>query len=314
MLKFGRNYRLKFKIGRRTALGDGKYNVDWLEEVNIQYPLTVQFSVTRSNFSYLNSCTLQIHNLNENTRGKLYKDRFDSSKYIVVEFYAGYGQDSSALPQLYAGEVYECYSWKQGAGTEFFTEISCLTGVSGAQYSRTNITFEKETKPIDIIKRLCSDIGYPLAYCSDEILSAIPNLKRKQSFTGNSLDLLKEFVGIIDGKGKRVIIDNNVIMILGENDVVGEQVLILSDSAGLLGYPKRRESYIDVEMVFEPLLQQCGYVQLLSSIDNYFNGVWKVVAFVHSGVIGGGSAGQCVTKVSLFTGSKSFNNIKELAV
>ena len=80
MIKFGRNYLLKFKIGRKEKASSGQgINVTWLDEITIGYPLTVQFNVTRSNFQEFDSCTLRLFNLKETTRNKLYRDIYDDS-------------------------------------------------------------------------------------------------------------------------------------------------------------------------------------------------------------------------------------------
>lgn len=313
MIKFGRNYLLKFKIGRKEKASSGQgINVTWLDEITVGYPLTVQFNVTRSNFQEFDSCTLRLFNLKETTRNKLYRDIYDDSKYIEIQFFAGYGDDVSALPLVYYGEVYECYSWKQGAGTDFFTDVRCLDGVVGGTYSQSNIVFEAGTQPLDIIKKLCSDIGYPLKGYSQGIVGEIPPLKKKCCFMGNSLKLLKTFVNPLDSKGKPVKIMNGGIYIMGKSSVLPLEALIVSAEGGLLGYPKRREQYIELDMLFEPRIQTCGAVELVSSLDSFFNGMWKCVSYAHNGVISGAVGGQCSTKIGLFTDNVSFNWLEEV--
>ena len=313
MIKFGRNYLIKFKIGRKSKSASGSgINITWLDEITIGYPLTVQFNVTRSNFQEFDTCTLRLTNLKESTRSKLYKDIYEDSKYIEIQLFAGYGDDVSALPMIYYGEVYECYSWKQGAGTDFFTDIRCLDGVVGGTYSQSNVVFEAGTQPIDIVRKLCNDIGYPLRAYSQGILSEIPPLKKKCCFMGNSLKLLKTFVTPLDSKGKSVKIMNGGIYIVGKNAVLPKEALVVSAEGGLLGYPKRRQQYIELEILFEPRIQTCEAVELVSSIDNFFNGLWKCVSFSHTGVISGAVNGQCTTKIGLFTDDISFNWMTEV--
>lgn len=313
MRKFGRNYQLKFRIGKKIPAKSGKgVEVQWLDEITINYPLTIQFNINRSDFQDFDSCALQITNLKEDTRSKLYRDIFDMSKYIELSFYAGYGDDVTALPLIYKGEVWECYSWKPGSGTEFFTEISCLTGVIGGRYSYSNRIFEEGTKAIDVIKALCNDIGYPLLGYSEELIGKIPPLKRRTNFSGNSLECLKKFVSPNDSKAKNVIISSNAMYILDRKTAIPQKALRLSAESGLLGYPKRRDRYIDVEMLFEPEIQHCGLVELVSSVDKFFNGVWKVVALSHNGVISGAVNGVCNTKLALYTGTTSFNFSEEV--
>ncbi len=313
MIKFGRNYKIKFRIGKRieTSANEGmKY--EWQEEIIVGYPLTLQFQVARANFAQINNCTLQIMNLNEDTRAKLFKDSFDMSKVIEVAFYAGYGDDTDSLPCIYIGEIKECFSWKRGEGTDFLTEIRCLTASAERFYSYSNRVFSKGSTALDIIKTLCSDIGLPLKYYSKSIVDNKGSLTRDIPFIGNSYTVLSKFVTLLDNAKSNVVIDNNAIYILGKNDVIPSEGLILTPEAGLLGYPKRREQYIEVEMLFEPRIQQCSLVALKSEVDEFFNGAWKCVGFIHSGIISGAVNGDCKTKIALFTGSKNFNEAIEV--
>lgn len=300
MRKFGRNYVLKFRIGKNmpTPSNSGT-NIQWVEEVVVRYPLTLQFNVARANWCEINSCNLQILNLNEDIRSKLYKDTFGMEKFIDLEFYAGYGQDETMLPLLYKGEVRECFSYKQGAGTDFITTVQCLTGATNMYMTYTNRTIAKDTKAIDVIKQLCSDIGLPLEYYSKSVVDRIPPLKKDTSFIGRSYNKLIEFVTYQDNLMPNVQIDNGGIYILGKNDVLPIDVITISPDDGLLGYPKRREQLMEAEIIFEPKIQQCSLALLRSSIDDFFNGAYKVVGFMHNGTISGAVGGECKTTVAL---------------
>lgn len=313
MLKFGRNYVLKFRIGRRSPQpANGTFSVEWVEEVIVRYPLTLQFNVTRADFCEINGCVLQILNLNETIRAKLYKDLYGTEKYIDLEFYAGYGEDETLLPLIYKGNVVECYSYKQGMGTDFMTTIQCLTGAINMYQCYSNRTIAKGTKPMDVIKQLCADIGLPLRYYSKEVVERIPALVKDTPFIGKSYDKLSEFVTYNDNMVTNVKIDNGGIYILGKNDVLPLDFIELNAESGLLGYPKRRETLVEADMLFEPRIQQCSAVLLESKIDEFFNGGYKVIGFTHTGTISGAVGGECRTKVVLYAGTGTFEKAVEV--
>lgn len=313
MLKFGRNYLLKIKIGKRELNSASRAEVvTWQDEVIISYPLTLNFRVTREDFSITNSATFQLFNLSKSTRAKLYRDKFERSKYIQLEFYAGYGEDSTALPLVFVGEVYECFSYKEGQGVDFITNIICVTNFYGQCYMYSNRVIAKDTRPIDVITILCADAGLPLKYYSQEVVNSLSPLKRDTPFIGKSLDELKAFVNPTGVAVSNVIVDNMEVMVLGKYDVVESPVYQLTPSSGLLGYPKRRDSTLQVEMMFEPRLQECQKIEFKSGLDDYFDGTYKVVGFTHQGVISGAIGGRCSTSATLFTGIKSFNIAKEV--
>ena len=307
MLKFGRNYKLVFKIGKsslRSVNGDEISEIEWTEEIVVSYPLTLRFTVTRSPYSTMNNGFFQIMNLNKNTFSKLYRDIYDTTKIIRLDFYAGYGDN---LPLVFSGEVWECNTWKEGKGTEFLTEISCLTGLSTYNFLYSSRTYATGTKPLDIIKDLCKDAGLKLKGYSQEIINDIKPLEKETSFNGLSIDCLRDFVNYKDSEIDNVVIDNGEVYIAGKNDVRDYGAIILDADAGLLGYPRRRDYTMDVELLFEPRLVQKQLIRLVSKVDEFFNGVYEVVGFSHSGVISGAVGGQCKTTATLYVGGQSFN-------
>lgn len=313
MIKFGRNYVLKIKVGKREPSPASMSEVvTWQDEIIISYPLTLNFRVTRENFSLTNSAVFQLFNLSKTTRAKLYRDKFDRTKYIQLEFYAGYGDDSTALPLVFVGEVWECYSYKEGQGVDFITNIICMTNFFGQCYMYSNRVIAKGTRPLDVITLLCADAGIPLKYYSQEVIDSLFPLKRDTPFIGRSLDELRAFVNPTGVAISNVIVDNFEVMILGKYDVVESPVFQLTPSNGLLGYPKRRDSTLEVEMLFEPRLKECQQIEFKSGLDDYFDGTYKVIGFTHHGVISGATGGRCSTMATLFTGAKSFNLAKEV--
>lgn len=301
MLKFGRNYRLKVKIGHV----DGNLKV-YDEEFEIVYPLTINFQISRAQWSNFNSAHFELFNLNETTRAKMYKDRYNFSKVIRVEFYAGYGNDFRNLPLCYSGEVYECFSNKTGDDPNVKTQISCMTGIFSHKTCKSNRVFAKDTKPLDIIQTLCNDAGMQLGNSDSSIIQSMEPLKFDWPAVGNSLEKLKEYVGgnmYIDSS-----MDNDKVWILGKYDVKPAGYYFTLNEEGLLGMPKRRETCITVDMLFEPRLTESQAIELKSRTASDFNGIYKIVGFNHLGTISGAVGGQCRTNALLFIGEDKMWN------
>lgn len=304
MLKFGRNYRMKFKIGTVERLT----YVNWQEEITVEYPLTLNFNISRGLNQIVNNASFQLINLSEDTRAKLYKDINDFTKYIWVELYAGYGEDKENLPLCFAGEVWSCESFKEGKGTEFITDLTCMSGIYGKNYCFTNATYAKGTKPEDIIKAICSDfVNLKLKGISQEVLKELQPPSRDYAICGKTIEVLEAYVG-----SSNVVIDNGYIYIAKADDVVHTGLMTLNIDSGLLGTPRRRDTYLNCDLIFEPRLQEIQKLTIESKTLPYLNGTYRVSAFSHSGIISGAVCGSCITRVSLDISGKLFKELKEM--
>lgn len=292
MYKFGRNYRMKVKVGKAV---DGKQI--WEEEFEILYPITVNFQISRAEFTSMNTATFEIYNLAEDTRAKLYKDRYLTEKQIRVEFYAGYGTDTQNLPLCYAGEVADGFSDKQGGDPNIKTKLTCITGLFSRQFSFINQNFAAGTKPLEVIQTLCNAASIQLGNSDSEIIKNLEPLKRDLNFVGNPLKLLRGWMGgyaYIDSS-----MDIDKVWILGENDVLPQAYYLSIGEDAIFGTPKRRNSVISINMLFEPRLVENQAIELKSRTASFFNGLYKIVGFNHQGTISGAVGGSCQTTALL---------------
>lgn len=302
MLKFGRNYRIKFKIGKVVR----QTYVDWQEEIVVEYPLTLNFNISRGRNQIVNNASIQLINLAETTRAKLYKDINDFTKYIWVELYAGYGEDKEALPLCFAGEVWTCESYKEGGSTEFITDLNCMSGIYGMNYCFTNATFAKGTNPEEIIKTICSDfVNLKLRGISQEVLKELQPPSRDYSVCGRTIDVLGDYV-----HPESIVIDNGYIYIAKVDDIVPASIATLNVDSGLLGTPKRKDTCLHCDLIFEPRIQEIQKITLQSKTLTFLNGTYRVNAFSHSGLISGAVCGSCITRLSLDISDRLFNEIK----
>jgi len=288
MKKFLRNYRLKAEIG---TLKGGVKHIS--EEIVISYPLTINFSITRSEFAQASTASFEIINLKEATRAKLYKDRQDTEKYILIKFYAGYGEDEKKLPMCFCGDVLDCYSYKDGGTTEFKTEITTMSGGINRTEFSSNFEMTAGTPPLLIIQKLANDMHVEIGAISSTILDKLTKSSRAVPFSGNSYEILSNYVG------GHMFIDNNRLYILDKDDVRLDGVLTLNVDTGLVGTPKRRDAVLEASLVFEPNIELCQLLYLTSLTAPYMNGQYKVIGFSHNGTISGTIGGQCISSVYL---------------
>lgn len=301
MLKFGRNYRMKIKIGHTEET-----RIVYDEEFEIRYPLTVNFQISRAQYANFNSGYFELFNLDETTRAKLYKDRYSFSKVVRIEFYAGYGEDLQNLPLCYSGEVYECFSSKTGGDPNIKTQINCITGIFSHELCFSNRVFAKGTKPLEIIQTLCNDAGMQLGNSDSDVIKSLSPLIEDRPFIGGSLDVLDDYVDgnmYIDSS-----MDNDKVWILGKNDVRPAGYYLTLNDTGMLGTLRRRETCLTVDMLFEPRLVESQAIELLSRTASEFNGLYKIVGFNHQGTISGAIGGQCRTSVLLYIGEGNLWN------
>lgn len=281
MSKFQRNYKLIYTIPPTTS--DTKH----AEVIEVSSPLTCDFDITRNTFASANNATFRIYNLAENTRDKIFQDRYNIFRFCFVDFYAGYGDQ---LSLLFTGKVLQAYSERQG--TEMVTEIQALDAFGIFDYSTH--TFPKGTGTHDIIKTLATDMEHIKLGSV-----GVPN----ERITGHlSIDSVS-FDAISKLTGGLCFVDLGKLHVLGNKQVLEDVEIYRIDSdTGLLGTPKRRDGQVDVDMILEPRITVGQLVEMESTTAKIFNGQLKVIGIHHAGTISGAVAGEARTTLNLYIG------------
>jgi hypothetical protein len=303
MEKFYRVYAIDFEIGTMNWLTDTReQRITITDTLSISYPLTAEFSIGRSIGSGVNTAIISVYGLHPDKMTMLYKDKYDIEKYIRIKVYAGYG---SADTLIFYGSVKECQSFKQSGSTEYRTVIDAYDGGLDFYLSRVSKAFDNKTDIPTMIQTLCS--GLPdLTPATLSPYLAYPKPKRGINFTGKTLNELKVY---FDGN---MVIDNGKIHFLDETtDVLADVgILEISCDTGLLGSPRRRNTMISVDLVFEPRAELCQLALLNSSTLPYLNQTYKIMSVQHNGIISGSKNGAMTTTLDLFLGSGSFKEVK----
>lgn len=296
--KFGRNYSLAIQ----TDLG-------LILEVNPN--LTVEFDITRNTFGTPNAAKFRIYNLSETHRNSIRLNVTQRiSDFRSFLFRAGYGTN---LPVLFAGNVTECYSAREG--NNFITTIECLDGgfafITG---------FIETTVP--------GSTNLPTPYTSvmrDAINNWLPNvsvgaigsfeggLTKDNAYSQRTVDFLTELTG------GGFFVDNQKAYCLKDNEVIPGQVATISPTSGLLGTPILQGTILTFDMILEPALIVGQQVTLQSITATNFNsnfrpspnanvnGPYKIVSLKHKGIISPVVCGEAITSVGMQSFSELFS-------
>lgn len=258
--------------------------------VEIGMPFSVQFSVQRSITGGANSAHFTIMNLAPQTRNAIYKDQY-SIEYRTVQMFAGYDDGAQTLlAMLFNGNIRVAQSYR--SGVDFLTEIECYDGAYAMTQGKTAVTTNAGQAMKDTLKQL---------------MQQLPNIagatvgngyetenKRGNVIFGNPAEYLKTL------SQNRFFIDNNHAYVLADNEVIKGDVETIDASTGLIGTPKKSNTLVEIETIFEPRIQIAQSLELASLTNPRLNGVYKVLECNHSGMISPTVGGGVTTQLKLY--------------
>lgn len=264
--------------------------------------LTLEFSVKRDILSSANTGSFRVKNLSPSLRNLIYKDYFDlaNPKSLVVK--AGYA--GTPLSTIFNGIAQIVSSYREAGGVDFITEIEGhdYTMVMANSFSSWTIgSLEAPVNQAQIINRLINDLQVESQKSNLKLgLGVIADYtENRYGYTAN--DYTWNLLQIETNRG--TYIDNGKIYCLPNSMAFQGDVTVISSDTGLLGTPRKFQSYLIVEMLFEPSLTPGQQVyldtNLTPSLSSLYNGTYKVTAVQHSGVISNSVNGACKTTATL---------------
>lgn len=277
------------------------------ETITIENPFTLIFNIQRKALASVNTGNFQIYNLSQTTRNSLYKDYTNLLCIRRITLRAGY-QSQGVLPVIFDGNIKWCTSYRKQGSTNFVTEIEAYDWAFPVVNAHTTKNFSGLTQKNKVIQQLVSDIcamgpsgqqvspGYIHNYLDT---NNNPITQYNRSLSGYSWRLLQ------DETENACFIDNGQLNILADDDCFAGTFVQISSATGLLGAPKRSETYVLVELLFEPSLLVGQQVNLLTVSEAQFNGNYKIYGINHFGIISDSVNGQCQSNVSLFSFQKN---------
>ncbi|HVN66750.1 MAG TPA: hypothetical protein VMT55_00130 [Candidatus Sulfotelmatobacter sp.] len=291
MLKYERNYRLEVQDV------NGDFQV-------IQYPLTLDFTVTRNTMGGIQQGDFTVFNLGDNTRKLVNKNTIDFSPNNIrqIRWYAGYGPTN--LPLVFEGQVLTCNSVREEGSTEWQTNFACqdpgLLPTASVSLPVTSSLSKKESvsQLVNLMNRKAgAKVKLGLV---GKIFDENPKFLRDNSFNGNYMQILGQLTGG-NLSGGNYYFENQILNLLQQNEVFeNDGLTTLSVDQGLLGAPYYEQTWIFANMIFEPRIKMGQLLTLKSKDQPWLNGQKKVVAYEHTGTISGALAGAAKTQIQLF--------------
>lgn len=278
MGKLDRNYKLFVQ----TSLGS---------EIEISRPFTIEFDVQRNTLSSVNIASFRIYNLSKNNRNLIRKDAWNFQDIREVIFKAGYGEN---LATLSVGNISSAWSIREG--NNYITTIESFDGGWAFSESQTSSQYPANTPKSAIALDLAKNMSaFGVSAGAIGVIEGV--IPRGNSFSGNTADLLTET------SGGSFFVDNGKLNILGSNEVIASEPIVISSSSGLLGTPIRENTYLRFDMLFEPQIQVGHMVILFSITGENFNGTHKVYSLSHKGMVSESVCGNATTSLGVIDGT-----------
>lgn len=280
-MKFGRNYRLTIEPD------DG-------EAIVIEPPFTVQFNIVRNTMASLNHMQLSILNLSEETRNRIFQDRFNPREYKRVVFQAGYDN----LSTVFIGNIFQASSSR--AGTDIVTNIDARDGGFDTTGALTNTTIEGGTLQ-DVIRALAGNFE---RITPAEIGGEDKKFRRPLVLVGNTYSLIRKYTD------NRAFVDLEELKVLDDKQATVGIVPLINSETGLLETPKREDASLTIETIFEPRIIMGQILEVQSSVNKAYDGQYKVIGVTHSGTISGAVGGECKSQFNLLVGTQLFGGFE----
>lgn len=296
MHKFQRNYKCEFTIGKQAV--DGTKTPE--HKITVSYPTTIQFDINRSAHSDCNTAQIKFFNVKKEHQALLWRNYYQTSKYVEIDLYAGYGD---TMPQIFKGLAQQCISYRPSGGTEYITEIQANDMSYLFQYGFCNVTASKNTDATSLFETLLQGVpDIQVGFVTKDI----EPIKKSTTYLGQPMDVITRDYGKY-----QIFVDNGNLHVLSEKDIIPSQNYVITANSGLLGSPIRSERTIELDMIFEPGLKIGQAVKLLSDSVENINGTYKVIAMSHQGVISPVISDKLTTHLSLLAEVEAFQELSK---
>ncbi len=264
--------------------------------------LTLEFSVKRDVLASANTGNFRIRNLNSSIRTQIYHDYFDMANPKSLTVKAGYA--GTPLSTIFNGTAQIVSSCREEGSVDFVTDIEGHDYTMVMSNSFSAWTIGDKDNPVDqaaVINRLISDLQINSQKYNLNLGIGLIGTFDQNRYTYTANDYTWNLLQIETQRG--TYIDNGKVYCLPNDTYFPGDVTLVSSATGLLGTPKKFQSYLIVEMIFEPSLTPGQQVyldtNLTPALNSLYNGTYKVTAVQHAGVISSTVSGKCKTIATL---------------
>lgn len=315
-IKFGRSYQM-LVTGRSSTPA-------FPSVVEVNFPLTLSFSITHNIFAAANVADFSIYNLSADNRSEIFFNQFLKTQAYPVQLRAGYisqsplglSGDAGSLPLIFDG--FSNVAYTERSGVDLITRINAIdngdltSGKPAAVFVNGNGNASAGTPWAVMVSRVMSCLGNGIQPGIVSVTPAPPAVGiRGRKFDGSVWEALVSLAAEATSQGGKVYIENGVCNMIGQIDTVSTNVLgTLQASTGLLGIPRYTGATIECSCVFEPALKIGALINLNSAeiqeqsnatfnTAQVANGLCKIVAYTHRGTISGVQSGDAISEITL---------------
>ena len=307
-VKFGRSYRMT--VAGRSSTPSAPINIE------INFPLTLEFTITHNIFASANTANFSMYNLSVDHRSEITFNQFLKARPYPVTLLAGYiseqpkglYSDPAFLPTVFDGFANVAYT--ERVGSDLITRINAIdngdltTGKAAGFFSGSgpdSYTAKPGTDFVTMVKAVMGHLtgGVKPGEVRIDARQLPPPLPKERPFTGNVWQALQDLAR--EANFAHVYIENGVCNMLGQDDVLLEtgSMGILRSETGLLGVPRYTGNTIMVSSIFEPTLKIGARIELKSEFNEDANGMCKIVAYTHRGTMSGVSSREAISEITL---------------
>lgn len=246
------------------------------EQIIIPTEFTCSFSISRQNMSSsANNATFSVYNLNPTNRNKIFKDAYNPSRYIRLEFFAGY---SGQISSIYRGSIVQAQT--KPSGNDNILEIETQDGMFDSITTQSNVSFPAGTSRREVAEKLVGD--FPNVEMGGAGKAIDGTYKRPYVTEGNTYDALKNVCNA------NLYIDGETIHFLEDDEALKAGATVISSETGLASVAKQ-DTTLKIETKILTLGATVGsMVELISTRNPIYNGQYKVVGVEHNGTISEG--------------------------
>lgn len=311
MDKFGRSYILSIDTIDPNA-----------PPLIIQPPFTLEFSIDRNTMASTSQAKIRVLNLNAKHRNAILKDQWTPQSKRRVVLKAGYGPGPD-YPTIFFGTMSFCYSFREGIN--FISEMECYDGGWAFASATFNGNFPIGTTFRNVVLNMAASLA-PYQVTLGAISTTLPKLNQSlpkaEPYSGNTMKLIRSLVG------GAAFIDNGRFNVLADSDVVPTpKIYEISSASGLLSTPRRQQTYIEWDMIFQPNIRLGQQVKLNSQTAPLFNNApgssssngpntntfYIIKRLYHRGTISDAVCGEVITSMSIFMGTSALTKAQNFA-
>ena len=229
--------------------------------------LKTDFNIVLSSQRDPNTAVVNIYNLKSDNRKIL------QTKNLQLIIEAGY---SDNISKIFQGEI--TFVKNILDGNDRITTLQCGDGIQAFKSARINTSFRGPASISDVLKAAADTMGV-----------GIGNVTEKLS-QGNVRGALTEFINgiVLSGKSEQQLdkivkslgyswsIQGGQLQLLGPDETMGNNAILLNSSTGMVGTPEMGENgYIKAKSLLQPSLVPGAKIKIESKNDDV-NGFFRV--------------------------------------